>query len=101
MTLSASKAKDAGQPGGERDITVRTIYGPVTSMITEDAGHLRGFWSQLGRLLNEVEGKSPGQRAYERYREHVGGVGLVHGDSLPTWEENDQKYRDAWEHAAG
>lgn len=101
MTLHAVKARDAGEPGGERDVTVQATYGPVTFKITEDAGHLRVFWSQLGRLINEVEGKSAGQRAYERYREHAGGVALTNGDPLPAWEENDQKYRDAWDHAAG
>jgi hypothetical protein len=82
-------------------VTVHTTYGPVSSQVTEDAGHARAFHQQLGRLLAEAEGKTPGQRAYERYREHVGGVGLAHGDPLPAWEENGQKYRDAWEHAAG
>ena len=55
MTLFAARAKDAGEPGGDRDITVGATYGPVTFKITENAGHLRSFWHQLGELLNQVE----------------------------------------------
>lgn len=95
MTLSAQWNEN------NDTITVRTTYGPITNEVREDTGHVRSFWGQLGHVLAAAEGKTRGQVAYERYREHVGGVGLAHGDPLPTWEENEQKYRDAWEHAAG
>lgn len=82
-------------------VKVHMTYGPVTAAVTEDPGHARSFHGQLGRVLDQIEEKEPGQRAYERYREHVGGTGLATGAPLPTWEDNEQKYRDAWAHAAG
>lgn len=96
MTLHATR-----DPRDPRQVTVHATYGPARYEITEDAGHLRAFWSQLGRLLDEAEGKDPGQRAYERYLEHSGGKSIASGYELPAWEGNEQKYRDAWEHAAG
>lgn len=57
MTLSASrKPKHPNAPEGTRDqVTVRTTYGPVVNEVTEDVGHVRAFWSDLGRLLEEIE----------------------------------------------
>lgn len=102
MTFSAYRSDGSGGPRSDGEyITVSVTYGPVSVDVVEDRGHLRSFWGQLGRLIGEADGKEPGQRAYERYREHVGGVGLAHGDPLPGWEENEQKYRDAWAHAEG
>lgn len=91
MTFTAQR-----DPRNDRQIIVRTTSGPVVNEVTEHAGHVRSFHGQLGRLLAEVEGKDPGQREYEQYREHVGAVAMSNGDPLPTWEDNDQKYRDAW-----
>lgn len=52
MTLSANRSdRDPNQ------VVVRTTYGPITNEVTEHAGHVRGFHTQLGRLLDEVEGK--------------------------------------------
>lgn len=101
MTFSANRTDRSG--GYKEDgpyVTVRTTYGPITIDVVEDPGSVRAFWSHLGRLLAEMDGKEPGQRAYEQYRDHVGGTGLAHGDPLPAWEENEQKYRDAWNRAA-
>ena len=40
----------------ERDrIDVHCTYGPVTIKVDEDPGHLRAFWGELGRLLEQVE----------------------------------------------
>jgi hypothetical protein len=100
MIFSAYRSDGSGVPkmNGEC-ITVHVTCSPVSIDVTEDTVHLRPFWGHLGRLISEAAGKEPGQRAYERYREHVGGVGLAHGDPLPAWEDNEQKYRDAWAYA--
>ncbi len=37
------------------NIKIGITYGPVSTYIEEHAGHLRSFWSQLGRLLDEIE----------------------------------------------
>jgi hypothetical protein len=47
MTLHATR-------DGQR-ITVHTTYGPVTNAVTEDAGHVRGFATQLGQLLDAAD----------------------------------------------
>jgi len=38
-----------------RQVKVSCTYGPVEFAVTEDAQHLRHFWGQLGRLLDEAE----------------------------------------------
>ena len=48
MTMHASRES-------VREIKVQFTYGPATASITEDAGHLRAFWAQLGDLLNTIE----------------------------------------------
>ena len=45
------------------------------------------------------DGKTGGQRAYEAYSKHVGGVS-VKGDELPGWEGQLGGIRQAWEVAA-
>lgn len=50
MTFSAARS--------ERDphtVDVRITHGPVTVEVSEHPGHLRSFWGQLGRLLDQVE----------------------------------------------
>ena len=47
MTLHATRQ-------GQR-ITVHTTYGPVKNEVTENAGHVEGFYRQLGVLLGEAE----------------------------------------------
>lgn len=54
MTMSAQRANPQSIHGGEQ-ITIRTTCGPITNEATEAAGHLRYFWSELGRLLDEAE----------------------------------------------
>jgi hypothetical protein len=44
--------------------------------------------------------KSLGQIAYEAYFENSGGLSLVSCQPLPTWNEQRQQIRDAWEAAA-
>lgn len=39
------------------NIKISITYGPVTASVEEPASHLRYFWSELGRLLDEVEDK--------------------------------------------
>jgi hypothetical protein len=50
MTFSA--ARTGTDP---HQITVAYTYGPVTVHMTENSGHLRAFWHQLGVLLEEAE----------------------------------------------
>ena len=38
-----------------KNIDVRVTYGPIAITVTEDPGHLRSFWGELGRLLDETE----------------------------------------------
>ena len=47
MTLHATR--------NGQQVTVHTTYGPVENKITEDVGHIRGFWQQLGKHLDEAE----------------------------------------------
>lgn len=51
MTLHATRE-------GE-NITVHATYGPMTFKITERAGHIGHFWSQLGGLLQDNEKPVP------------------------------------------
>lgn len=57
MTLSASRAER--HPNTPDDvpekIVVRTTYGPILNEVTEDIGHVKHFWGQLGRLIEELE----------------------------------------------
>lgn len=58
MTLTANRVErhpNAPITTPER-IVVRTTYGPITNEVTEDAGHVRSFHAQLGRVLDEAEG---------------------------------------------
>jgi hypothetical protein len=96
MTFTAQR-----DPRNDRQIIVRTTSGPVVNEVTEHAGHVRSFHGQLGKVLAEVEGKDPGQRAYERYCESSDGKSLVSGAELPGWDGLDEKIKAAWEHAAG
>jgi hypothetical protein len=38
-----------------KQVTVHAGHGPIKFEITEDAGHLRSFWGQLGREIEEAE----------------------------------------------
>ena len=50
MTFSAQQS-----PHNRKHIDVQVCSGPVVVKVTEDAGHLRHFWGELGRVLNEAE----------------------------------------------
>jgi hypothetical protein len=50
MTLSAIRNLE-----DPNKITITYNYGPTTIHLTEDARHVRGFWSQLGVVLEEIE----------------------------------------------
>lgn len=41
--------------GDGRHIDVQVTSGPVKVVVTEQYGHLRGFWHDLGKLLDEAE----------------------------------------------
>ena len=41
-----------------------------------------------------------GQVAYEAYRASTGGVSLVSGDRLPSWEDQAPEIQAAWEAGA-
>jgi len=102
MTLHVTRDGDKITIHGNINSDVTAENGRITHVgITEDVRHVRQVWGQLGRLLAEAEGTTPGQRLYERYSDHTDGTSLVNGDQLPSWPENEQKYRDAWEHTAG
>ncbi len=40
--------------------------------------------------------KSYGQTAYDAYFKFSDGKSLISGTPLPTWEDQDQRIRDAW-----
>lgn len=42
----------------------------------------------------------PGQIAYDAYFRFSNGKSLISGAPLPTWNEQDQKIREAWNYAA-
>lgn len=44
--------------------------------------------------------KTPGQVNYEGYYKASGGVSLISGAPLPTWEQQNPKICEAWEAAA-
>ena len=39
----------------DKKLRVHFNYGPIHADIVEDPAHLRGFWSQLGHLLDVLE----------------------------------------------
>lgn len=88
----------------ERDpkqVDLQVTSGPVSVTVTEYAQHLRSVWGQLGHLIAEAEGTTTGKRAYDRYREHAGGVSLVSGEQLPEFEDLSEDIQSAWHHSAG
>jgi hypothetical protein len=57
MTLTANRAErhpNTPESTPER-IVVRTTYGPITNEVTEDLGHVKSFWTQLGQLIEQLE----------------------------------------------
>ena len=86
MTLHATRE-------GE-NVTVHITYGPVTASVTEQKGHARSFWGQLGNLLHAPEDRA--RAGYERYRAHAGGVSKFTGDELPSFDEQDEDVRAHW-----
>lgn len=60
MTLTANRAErhpNTPDTTPER-IVVRTTYGPITNEVTEDIGHVKSFWAQLGRLIEQIENEN-------------------------------------------
>jgi hypothetical protein len=49
-------------------------------------------------VVAAAEGKTPGQRAYERYAGHTDGRSLVSGEALPEWAVLGDDIKAAWEH---
>lgn len=97
MTLFASRS-DTGT------VRVQCTYGPVEFAVTEDPGHLRHFWWQLGRLLNEAEHGTEAETARVRaafgaYLESTGGLN-VRGEQVPPWDELGEPVQEAWRAAA-
>lgn len=43
------------QHGDGKHLDVGHTYGPVRTEMTEDIGHLRAFWHELGRELDKAE----------------------------------------------
>jgi hypothetical protein len=37
------------------EVDVLITHGPITIKVTEDPGHLRHFWGQLGQVLEQAE----------------------------------------------
>ena len=90
MTLHATRE-------GE-NVTVNITYGPVRASVEEHAGHVVHFHRQLGTLLADVPSYATERAAagYERYRQHAGGVSKFTGDTLPSWDEQDEETRSHW-----
>jgi hypothetical protein len=98
MTLFANRSEDTGT------IKVHCTYGPIEFAVTEDPGHLRSFWSELGRMLNEAEHGTEAETARVRaafgaYCESTGGLN-VRGEQVPPWEELGGPVQEAWRSAA-
>lgn len=55
MTLFASRSEN-----NKRNVKVQTTYGPITNVVEEDISHVRSFHTDLGRLLDEMEGEADG-----------------------------------------
>jgi hypothetical protein len=93
MTLMARKSDDG------KSVVVRTTYGPITNEVTEDPGHLRSFWGELGRLLREIEhgpdAPEPAQLAFEAYARHANGANVFGGD-IPPWDEAGDDVQEHW-----
>ncbi len=50
MTLRANQDVDRPQ-----NIKVSCTYGPISFYVSEELGHVRNFWSELGRLLEQID----------------------------------------------
>ena len=57
MTMTANRETE-----GSQKVKVGITYGPVTASVVEDAGHLRGFHSHLGTLLDKIEAEELAKR---------------------------------------
>jgi hypothetical protein len=57
MTLHATRTEDPNK------VAVHFTYGTINVQITEDVNHVRSFWAQLGRLINEDESEQK-ERVY-------------------------------------
>lgn len=53
MTVWAKKSES-----GTR-VELHVTHWPIEVMVIEDPAHVRHFWGQLGRLLDEVEHPEP------------------------------------------
>jgi hypothetical protein len=70
MTVSISKDENNAYGGAK----LRYTYGPVTLEFAEDAGHWRGAWAELGRVLDEIEHEQAAKRAAKDASSFVGGA---------------------------
>lgn len=52
MTMWAKRENETSS-----NVEVHVTHGPVEVIVKEAPGHVRAFWSELGRLLDEVETK--------------------------------------------
>lgn len=50
MTIFASKVHE-----NSPNVKIGITYGPVSTYIEENVGHLRNFHTELGKLLDEME----------------------------------------------
>lgn len=76
MTFWATRTDD-----GKR-IDVHVTYGPVEVKVAEDIGHLRHFWHDLGRQLDQAETAGREAAAVKAAHEHKGTHG--HGADPPA-----------------
>lgn len=61
MTLWVNRDGQAVTIHGNIGLDVKVQNGRVTEyVISEDAGHVRSFWSQLGKVLDEAEREQAG-----------------------------------------
>lgn len=71
MTFYASKHDRDPQTA-----VVHVNYGPVRMEVDEHIGHLRSFWSELGRLLEDMEAELKRQ-AEEEAMAAIGEVAAI------------------------
>jgi len=57
------------QREGKTGVKISTTYGPIRNEVTEDVGHLRQFWGELGRLIEAVEAEQKAEATPPRVKD--------------------------------
>lgn len=90
MTLFANRDEHTG------NVKVQCTYGPTSFAVDEDPRSARAFHGQLGRLLDEVEGRTPEQRARDAHGRFAASVVAAGGSEQPAFDEQPDEIRQHW-----